>query len=76
MNNINYFELVPSDINNIIISYLLSDELKILLNTFNLLNIDWSTVNSYHFDKYLKINLIEYVRRLEVETLIKKLKLE
>jgi len=69
----NYFNIVPSDVNNIILSYLYSDELITLLFTYNLLHVNWNTVHSYHFNEYKKLSSSEYLTRLLIEELIIKL---
>ena len=72
-----YFELIPSDINNIIISYLpLVDELLKFLKVFNLVHVNWNTINEYHFGLYSpNITQLKYLTRLGAEVLINKLNL-
>jgi len=75
----NCFELIPSELNNIIISYLEIDEIETLLNVFNIINVNWNTIHVYHFGVYpsnrQQINKQEYLSRLEAEILINKLDL-
>jgi len=70
----NYYNLIPSELNEIIVSYLFSDELKTLLNTF-ILHVNWNTVHLYHFNAYKSTSVSEYLIKLGVERLRDKLRL-
>jgi len=69
-----YFELVPSDLNNIILSYLSIYELKKLLKQFNFTNLNWNTIHAYHFSSYQIINefmlRVDYLNKLSLEDLL------
>jgi len=70
-----YFNLTPSELNNIILSYLPFDDLVLLLKTFNWINLNWSVIHQYHFGEYNQIELNKYLTRLASESLIIKFKL-
>jgi len=71
-----YFNQVPSEINDIIISYLSSDDIMVLLKTFNILNLNWETIHYYHFRKYkVAVTIPEYSMSLELENMIDRLDL-
>jgi len=71
-----HFELIPSDINNIILSYLSADDLRIMLDTFSLPYLNWNTINAYHFNEHKhNMSMFKYLTRLRVESLINKLNL-
>jgi len=70
-----YFNLIPSELNNIIISYISFTDLKSLLNTFSLPNLNWSVIHDYHFNEYKSISLSDYLNKLSTESLINKLNL-
>jgi len=77
-----YFEIIPSDLNNIIVSYLLYDELIQVLKVFDLTYVNWNTIHKYHFGsypinikEYKSTSINEYLNRLGIESLISKLNL-
>ena len=71
----NYFNLLPSEITEIILSYL--DTSQDLENISVLLtaSINWGTIYSYHFGTYKKLDYLEYLKIIELTELIKTLKL-
>ena len=71
----NYFILIPSELNEIILSYSYIDGVKTLLNTFNL-RVNWSIIHTYHFNEYISISIDEYLNKLGIENLRDKLILD
>src|SRR4029079_4719504 len=75
-----YFDLIPSELNSIIISYLNYDDAENFLKTFDdekLGNLYWAFIFSLHFGFYLKIENPEgsswYLRWLGIEKLKKQI---
>jgi len=71
-----YFNIIPLELNEIIVSYMLPDELSNLLKTFNIFNLNWNTIHTYHFGEYKSIYQNEYLKKLGIESLINKLNLD
>ena len=73
-----YFDLIPTDLSNIIVSYLNSDDLENfgLSHTYLISIFNWSFVHSLHFGSFtIGIDYTEYLKLLQVEKLIKVLHL-
>jgi len=60
----NYFDLVPSELNNIVISYLTPDSLEKLLSVFEIPNLNWSTINEYRFGIFKNVIYTEYLNNI------------
>src|SRR5436190_10066635 len=52
----NYFNLVPSELIEIIVSYLKYNDLQNFIETFQLTKLNWNAVHKYHFGNYPKSN--------------------
>jgi len=55
----NYFNIIPSELTEIILSYVESLNLHVLYNII-ITPVDWSTVYYYHFGDYKRIGFGEY----------------
>jgi len=55
----NYFNIIPSELAEIILSYVESLDLDNLINIITT-PINWSTIYYYHFGEYRKINYNDY----------------
>jgi len=71
----NYLRLIPSELIEILISYLNYDDFNSLTYNYSF-NLDWNIVFKYHFNYYKTINRKEYKRYLGIESLKNKLKLK
>ena len=71
MNN-NYFDVVPVELSDIIISYLDNDNLQNFVEILSKnikSNLNWRFINHLHFGSNKNIDQIEYQRFLDIEKL-------
>jgi len=71
-----YFQLIPHELIEIIISYLNNDNFDSLNQVFSFNSLNWYIVFKYHFNCHKNVNLSEYRRYLGIESLIGKLNLK
>jgi len=72
----NYFQLIPIELIEILISYLNNDDFDSLNQAFSFNNLNWYIVFKYHFGYHKNVNIVEYQRFLGIESLIDKLNLK
>ena len=70
-----YFQLIPPELIEILISYLSSDSLDSFIQCYSFNSLNWYIVFKYHFGYHKNVNMLEYKRFLGIETLKDKLKL-
>ena len=70
-----YFQLIPPELIEILISYLNSDSLDSFIQCYSFNSLNWFIIFKYHFEYNKNVNLIEYKKYLGIETLKDKLKL-
>lgn len=64
-NNGVYFHLLPNELNEIIFSYLDSDDLP----NVPILGLNWGSVHWFKYGQYIKLNYNEYLKRVLLEEL-------
>ena len=71
-----YFQLIPTELIEILISFLNNDSLDSFIQCYSFNSLNLYIVFKYHFGYHKNVNLSEYKRYLGLETLKDKLKLK
>jgi len=65
-----YFDIINTDVLNIIVSYLDIDTLEIFYNEYNL-KLNWDTIYLYQFNTYKNVDYFDYMKHLGLRVLKK-----